>query len=70
MPGAPEKPKKPASKIVQVMTNGEGLLVGVLYANGRVFLWTYTIKPDPFEKKSGEGYWAEMSYPNLKQTEK
>jgi hypothetical protein len=51
-------------KIVQVMTDSVGLLSGVLYSNGRVFLYTYTKLPDG--KNPGEGFWAEMAYPELK----
>ena len=45
------------------MTDSVGLLSGVLYSNGRVFLYTYTKLPDG--KNSGEGFWAEMAYPDL-----
>jgi hypothetical protein len=47
-----ETPEK-KSKIVQVITTDHGRLVGVLYANGRVFFWTYTKLPG--EKEPGEG---------------
>jgi hypothetical protein len=55
--------KPPAPKIIQVMTTDHGRLVGVLYANGRVFFWTYTKLPEG--KGAGEGFWAEMAYPDL-----
>jgi hypothetical protein len=54
MTGAPEKSKKPVPKIVQVMTDSVGLLSGVLYSNGRVFLWTFTKPPEG--KDPGEGF--------------
>jgi hypothetical protein len=56
--------KSPAPKIVQVMTYGDGYLTGVLYSNGRVFFWTYTKLPQG--KDNGEGFWAEIAYPDLK----
>jgi hypothetical protein len=60
--------KKPVKKpkIIQVITRKDGLIAGVLYDNGRAFLWTYTKKPNPFsENAAGEGYWSELSYPQL-----
>jgi len=47
-----ETPEK-KSKIIQVITTDHGRLLGVLYANGRVFFWTYTKLPG--EKEPGEG---------------
>jgi hypothetical protein len=58
----PDK-KSPAPKIIQVMTDVDSALAGVLYSNGRVFLWTYTKPPEG--KDPGEGFWAEMAYPEL-----
>jgi hypothetical protein len=46
------------------MTYGDGYLTGVLYSNGRVFFWTYTKLPQG--KDNGEGFWAEIAYPDLK----
>jgi hypothetical protein len=54
----PDK-KSPAPKIVQVMTTSEGLISGVLYSNGRVFLWTWT------DVMKGQDQWAELLYPDL-----
>jgi len=51
--------KKPAPRIVQVMTAADGSLAGVLYSNGRAFLWYYT------DKMEGKGVWVEMAYPDL-----
>jgi hypothetical protein len=51
--------KKAVPKISQVMTAADGSLAGVLYSNGRVFLWYYT------DKMNGMGFWKEMVYPDL-----
>ena len=60
---ADKKTPEKKSKIIQVITTDHGRLVGVLYANGRVFFWTYTKLPEG--KEPGEGFWSEMTYPNL-----
>jgi len=51
----PKAPKKP--KIVQVIGDMDGRLAGILYDNGRVFLWNWTT--------DDEGTWAELTYPDL-----
>jgi hypothetical protein len=55
--------KKP--KITQVITDNQGYLIGVLYDNGRVFLWNYTKFPSKAIQDAGEGYWSELNYPRL-----
>jgi hypothetical protein len=59
-------PKKP--KIIQVITDNQGYLIGVLYDNGRVFLWNYTKFPNKGLQDMGEGVWSELNYPNLNET--
>jgi len=61
--------KKPSKKpkIIQVFTGKDGLLAGVVYNDGRVFLWTYTKTPNQYEPHPcGEGYWEELTYPEFK----
>jgi hypothetical protein len=68
MTGRPPESKKPVKKpkIIQVLTDKDGLLAGVLYDNGRVFLWNWKKRPNQFDKNPlGEGYWGELTYPNL-----
>jgi hypothetical protein len=60
-------PKKPA-KIVQVCMTHDGRVASVLYDDGRVFLYVYT--SEPFGKNPGEGYWAELTYPDTKVAKK
>jgi hypothetical protein len=62
----PDK-KSPAPKIIQVMTDKDGRLSGVLYSNGRVFLWTWTLNPSTSTSATdkGWGFWAEIAYPDL-----
>jgi len=63
---APEKKRKAKPKIIQLMTGAHGL-AGVLYDNGRVFLWNWTKAPNQFEKEpQGEGFWGELKYPEVK----
>jgi hypothetical protein len=61
--------KKPVKKpkILQVFTGKDGLLAGVVYDNGRVFLWTYTKTPNQYDCPVGEGYWGELTYPSLEE---
>ena len=61
------EPKKPGKspKIIHVFTGKDGSLAGVLYSDGRVFLWNYTRLPNQYDCPSGEGYWGELTYPNL-----
>lgn len=66
-----DEPKYPAKrtakqpKIVQVVADNQGYLIGVVYDNGRVFLWNYTRFPSRSLQDAGEGYWSELNYPNL-----
>jgi hypothetical protein len=40
---------------------------GVMYDNGRCFVFTYTKKPNSFgENPAGEGYWSEIPHPDLR----
>jgi hypothetical protein len=60
----PRPTKKP--KIVQFATDANGTIRTVLYSDGRVFLWNWKKRPNEFDKNPfGEGYWAELSYPDL-----
>jgi hypothetical protein len=62
-----QKPKSHKTKpqIIQVFTGKDGLLAGVLYDNGRVFLWNWKQLPNQFEDNPmGEGYWGELKYPD------
>jgi hypothetical protein len=53
-------------KIIQVFTDMPGTPMGVLYNDGRVFLWHWTKKPDEYDKNPlGKGYWSEMIYPTV-----
>ena len=54
--------KKP--KIVQVCMTHDGRVSSVLYDDGRVFLFTYT--HDAYGMNAGEGFWAELTYPDTK----
>jgi hypothetical protein len=64
-PGKMKSPKAP--KIVEVFTDQEGSISGVLYSDGRVFLWNWKKRPNEFDKNPfGEGYWAELTYPDLR----
>jgi hypothetical protein len=54
--------KKP--KIVQVCMTHDGRIASLLYDDGRVFLYTYT--REPVGKIPGEGFWAELTYPDTK----
>jgi len=66
--------KKPGKnpKIIQVFFDGMGQISGVLYDNGRVFLWNWTKWPYSGDGKDrvGEGYWAELTYPDLNAIDK
>ena len=64
-PGYPAKRKPKPPKIIQLVTDNQGYLIGVLYENGRAFLWNYTKFPNKHLQDLGEGYWSELSYPNL-----
>jgi hypothetical protein len=57
--------KKP--KIIRVFPGKEVSLGGVIYDDGRVFLFTYTKTPNVFDRENpaGEGFWSEMIYPDL-----
>jgi len=57
-------PKKKLAKIVQVCMTHDGRIASVLYDDGRVFFFTYT--RDPVGRNPGEGFWAELSYPDTK----
>jgi hypothetical protein len=56
------KPKPP--KIVQVCMTHDGRIASLLYNDGRVFLYTYT--KEPIGAYPGEGFWAELRYPDAK----
>ena len=61
-----EKKTRRKAKIIQVFTNKDGVLTGVLYDDGRVFFWNWKKYPNQFdENPRGEGYWGELMYPNL-----
>ena len=62
--GYPAKRTAKQPKITQVLTDNQGYLIGVLYDNGRVFLWNYTKFPSKHLQDMGEGYWSELNYPN------
>jgi hypothetical protein len=64
-PGYPQKRAGKKPKITQVITDNQGYLIGVLYDNGRVFLWNYTKFPSKSLQDMGEGVWSELNYPNL-----
>jgi hypothetical protein len=57
------KPKK-KPKIVQVNTTHDGRIASVLYDDGRVFVYTHT--REPVGGRPGEGFWAELTYPDTK----
>ena len=63
--GYPAKRTAKQPKIVQVVADNQGYLIGVVYDNGRVFLWNYTKFPSRSLQDAGEGYWSELNYPNL-----
>lgn len=61
----PAKRTAKQPKIVQVVADNQGYLIGIVYDNGRVFLWNYTKFPSRSLQDAGEGYWSELNYPNL-----
>ncbi len=71
MPTPSRKPSRPKAskkaKIVHVIPGTAGPVGGVLYDDGRVFLFTYTKAPNPYDGQNpgGEGIWYEMIYPDL-----
>jgi len=54
--------KKP--KIIQVCMTHDGRMSSLLYDDGRVFIYTYT--DEPIGMNLGQGFWAELSYPDTK----
>ena len=63
--GYPAKRTAKQPKIVQVVADNQGYLIGVVYDNGRVFLWNYSTFPSRSLQDAGEGYWSELTYPNF-----
>jgi hypothetical protein len=58
-------PKK--AKIVQFATDPTGYITAILYNDGRIFIWNWTKRPDPFSSNPyGEGNWGEVAYPDVK----
>ncbi len=64
-PGYPAKRKPKPPKIIRLVSDNQGYLISVLYDNGRAFLWNYTKFPSKHLQDLGEGYWSELTYPNL-----
>jgi hypothetical protein len=62
--GYPAKRTARKPKIIQVVADNQGYLIGVVYDNGRVFLWNYSTFPSRSLQDAGEGYWSEPDRSN------
>lgn len=66
MTGEPKQKRVRTPKPIQFIPGKDGPLGGLLYDDGRAFLFTYTKLPNQFrDNPAGEGFWSEIVYPDL-----